>query len=83
MKGDSVGFNAGGLEIWPAAGKFDDKIIDAAGKARAAFSCAPNPSAQETYQGGRELLRKARVYVCKPDQLAKQSSSRSYEEYSC
>ena len=33
--------------------------------------------------GGRELLCKARVYVCKPDQLAKQSSSRPYEEYSC
>ena len=37
MKGDSVGFNAGGLEIWPAAGKFDDKIIDAAGKAELRF----------------------------------------------
>lgn len=32
---------------------------------------------------GRELLRNARVYVCKPDHLAKQSPSRSYEEYSC
>ena len=37
MKGDSVGFNAGGLEIWPAAGKFDDKIIDAAGQAELRF----------------------------------------------
>ena len=58
MKGDSVGFNAGGLEIWPAAGKFDDKIIDAAGQARAAFSCVPNPSAQETCQGGENFCVK-------------------------
>ena len=32
---------------------------------------------------GRELLRKARVYVCKPAQLAKQPSSWSHEECSC
>ena len=58
MKGDSVGFNAGGLEVRPTADKPDDKIIDAAGKARAAFSCAPNPSAQETYQGGENFCVK-------------------------
>lgn len=44
---------------------------------RAKFECAGN------LPRGRELLCKARVYVYKPDQLAKQSSSRSYEEYSC
>ena len=82
MKGDSVGFNAGGLEIWPAAGKFDDKIIDAAGKAELRFR-ARQIRVRRKLARGRELLRNARVYVCKPDHLAKQSPSRSYEEYSC
>ena len=60
-----------------------DKIIDAAGQARAAFFVRAKSECAGNLPGGRELLCKARVYVCKPDQLAKQSSSRSYEEYSC
>ena len=32
---------------------------------------------------GRELLRNARVYVCKPDRLVMQASSELIEECSC
>ena len=38
--------------------EFDDKIIDAAGQARAAFSCVPNPGTQETCQGGENFCEK-------------------------
>ena len=47
-----------GVDFTARAGDFDDKIIDAAGQARAAFSCVPNPSAQETYQGGENFCVK-------------------------
>lgn len=49
---------AGGVDFTARAGDFDDKIIDAAGQARAAFSCVPNPSAQETCQGGENFCVK-------------------------
>lgn len=47
-----------GVDFTARAGDFDDKIIDAAGQARAAFSCVPNPSAQETCQGGENFCEK-------------------------
>lgn len=47
-----------GVDFTTRAGDFDDKIIDAAGQARAAFSCVPNPSAQETCQGGENFCEK-------------------------
>ena len=51
-----------------------DKIIRAAGTARAAFFvCAKSVHAGNLLEGG-ELLRKARVYVCKPDRLVMQAS---------
>lgn len=42
-----------------SATEFGDKIIDAAGLTRAAFSCVPNQSAQETCQGGENFCVKA------------------------
>ena len=44
---------------------------------RAKSECAGN------LPGGRELLRKARVYVCKPDRLVMQASFKYNEECSC
>ncbi len=47
------------------------------------FSCVPNQSPQETCLEGGELLRKARVYVCKSGRLVMQASSELIEESSC
>jgi hypothetical protein len=65
------------------AGGFDDKIIRAAGPARAAFFVCAKSEHAGNLLGGGELLRKARVYVCKPDRLVMQASSEFIEECSC
>ena len=63
--------------------KTDDKIIRAAGVTRAAFFvCAKSVHAGNLLEGG-ELLRKVRVYVCKPDRLVMQASFKYNEECSC
>lgn len=63
--------------------KTGDKIIRAAGVARAAFFvCAKSVHAGNLLEGG-ELLRKVRVYVCKPDRLVMQASFKYNEECSC
>ena len=55
----------------------------AAGTDRAAFFvCAKSVHAGNLLEGG-ELLRKARVYVCKPDRLVMQASFKYNEECSC
>ena len=60
-----------------------DKIIRAVGYARTAFFvCAKSVRAGNLLEGG-ELLRKDRVYVCKPDRLVMQASLKYYEECSC
>ncbi len=65
------------------ASENDDKIIRAVGVARAAFFvCAKSVRAGNLLEGG-ELLRKDRVYVCKPDRLVMQASFKYYEECSC
>lgn len=63
--------------------KTGDKIIRAAGVARAAFFvCAKSVHAGNLLEGG-ELLRKVLVYVCKPDRLVMQASFKYNEECSC
>ena len=63
--------------------KTGDKIIRAVGVARAAFFvCAKSVHAGNLLEGG-ELLRKVRVYVCKPDRLVMQASLKHNEECSC
>ena len=71
------------IRVSVLANGFDDKIIGAAGQAGAAlFVCAKSEHAGNL-PGGGELLRKARVYVCKPDRLVMQASSELIEECSC
>lgn len=65
------------------ATQFDDRIIRAAGLARAAFFVRAKSEPAGNLLGGGELLRKARVYVCKPDRLVMQASSELIEECSC
>lgn len=63
--------------------KTGDKIIRAVGINRAAFFvCANSVHAGNLLEGG-ELLRKVRVYVCKPDRLVMQASFKYNEECSC
>ena len=65
------------------AGEFGDKIIRAAGFARAAFFVRAKSEPAGNLLGGGELLRKARVYVCKLDRLGMQASFEFNEECSC
>ena len=75
-----------GFTDWPGAWerqKTGDKIIHAAGYARAAFFvCAKTEPTGNLLEGG-ELLRKVLVYVCKPDRLVMQASFKYNEECSC
>lgn len=63
--------------------KTGDKIIRAAGLARAAFFVCAKSVHAGNLLGGGELLRKVLVYVCKPDRLVMQASSEYNEECSC
>jgi len=54
---------------WILAGRTDDKIIRAAGEPRAALFVRAESEPAGNLPGGGELLRKARVYVCKPGRL--------------
>lgn len=63
--------------------KTGDKIIRAAGLARAAFFVCAKSVHAGNLLGGGELLRKVLVYVCKPDRLVMQASSKYNEECSC
>ena len=68
---------------WVLAGQADDKIIRAAGESRAALFVRAESEPAGNLPGGGELLRKARVYVCKPGRLVMQASSELIEECSC
>jgi hypothetical protein len=59
-----------------------DQIIDAAGDVRAAFFVRADHGRRKLAWRG-ELLRKARVYVCKPERWLLQRSFESIEECSC
>ncbi|CAI8900863.1 hypothetical protein EMIT0P2_30545 [Pseudomonas sp. IT-P2] len=61
----------------------DDKIIRAAGSSRAAFFVRAKSEPAGNLLGGGELLRKARVYVCKSGRLVMQASFEFIEECSC
>ncbi|CAI8781401.1 conserved hypothetical protein [Pseudomonas sp. IT-196MI5] len=61
----------------------DDKIIRAAGSTRAALFVRAKSAPAGNLPGGGELLRKARVYVCKSGGLLLQASSELIEECSC
>ncbi|GAB5339558.1 hypothetical protein PFUM301597_40430 [Pseudomonas fluorescens] len=63
--------------------KTGDKIIRAAGLARAAFFVCAKSVHAGNLLGGGELLRKVLVYVCKPDRLVMQASFKYNEECSC
>lgn len=63
--------------------KTGDKIIRAAGLARAAFFVCAKSVHAGNLLGGGELLRKVLVYVCKPDRLVMQASCEYNEECSC
>jgi hypothetical protein len=65
------------------AGESDDKIIRAAGLCRAALFVRAKSEPAGNLLGGGELLRKARVYVCKSGRLVMQASSELIEESSC
>ena len=65
------------------AGESDDKIIRAAGLSRAALFVRAKSEPAGNLLGGGELLRKARVYVCKSGRLVMQASSELIEESSC
>ena len=65
------------------AGESDDKIIRAAGLSRAALFVRAKSEPAGNLLGGGELLRKARVYVCKSGGLLLQASSELIEECSC
>ena len=82
MKRDSVGFSEESA-IWVSTGEIDDKIIRAAGLSRAAFFVRAKSEPAGNLLGGGELLRKARVYVCKSGRLVMQVSSGPIEECSC
>jgi len=58
VKGDSVGFNAGGLEVRPTADKPDDKIIDAAGKAELRFRARQIRVRRKLTRGGENFCVK-------------------------
>jgi len=51
------------------ASESDDKIIRAAGSCRAALFVRAKTEPAGNLLGGGELLRKARVYVCKSGRL--------------
>ena len=63
--------------------KTGDKIIRAAGLARAAFFVCAKSVHAGNLLGGGELLREVLVYVCKPDRLVMQASFEYNEECSC
>jgi hypothetical protein len=63
--------------------KTGDKIIRAAGLARAAFFVCAKSVHAGNLLGGGELLREVLVYVCKPDSLVMQASFEYNEECSC
>ncbi len=63
--------------------KTGDKIIRAAGLARAAFFVCAKSVHAGNLLGGGELLREVLVYVCKPDRLVMQASCEYNEECSC
>ena len=68
---------------WILTGETDDKIIRAAGLTRAALFVRAKSEPAGNLLGGGELLRKARVYVCKPGRLVMQASFELIEECSC
>ena len=70
-------------QLWILASETDDKIIRAAGESRAAFFVRAESEPAGNLPGGGELLRKARVYVCKSGRLVMQASSELIEECSC
>ena len=79
---DSIGFSAESVVEVPA-GETDNKIIRAAGLSRAAFFVRAKSEPAGNLPGGGELLRKARVYVCKSGRLVMQVSFGLIEECSC